>query len=608
MRRASSGRSGGLPRGARHPVTVMAEQMTDVLLDLGYRVTEGPEVEAEWFTLVSADALGPPGVADLLTTTDPPGPPVPADRPVLPGGPDDPDGPDGRRPGRVLRVRDPTDPDGHRRGSGLVLRSHSASLRVRAMLATPPPLRAVCAGRLFRPEAAGTVHGPVFHEVGGVAVDLGLTAVDLGKTLDHFAASVFGAGTAIRLRPRRPVRAGPPAETDVEVECPACHGTAPCEDSPAGTYDGTGAGPCGTCGGTGWARWGRCGPVHHRVLAACGVDPHRYGAFAFGLGVERTLMLRHGLRDVRDLVDGDVRPLLRMDGLRADDPPPSGTPRHRPRPRSAPGVRTTPGPRATPVPAAVPAARAVPEMETIPLTRGGLGARGAPGRGARDGLPRSRSLERRIGHALADAGYVETPRLPFVCDAAWEAFDLAPGDPRRAAPVLANPIDPRERSLRTTLLPGLLAALALNLTRGNRDPALFEQGTVFTSLPGTGPPPVPPTGRRPTDDQLAALDAAVPAQPRHLAVALTGESSWARAVDAARTAAHVMGAGLVTRPAAYAPWLTGRCLELLADGTVLGHAGELRAGTVRALGLPPGTSAMELDLTAMERLTDGRCG
>ncbi|MEU4834792.1 hypothetical protein [Streptosporangium sp. NPDC023615] len=542
------------------------------------------------------------------------------------------------------------DPTGSGRGSGLALRAHSGPLRVRAMLGAAPPFRAVHTGRLFRPGAAGTGHGPVSNEVGGVAVDLGLTAVDLRKTLDHFAASVFGCGTATRLRPRRAPRAEPSAsattttaaaaaaaglETDgegdteagmdvdmdveVEVECPVCHGAT---EPPRGD---TGAGPCGACGGAGWARWGRCGPVHHRVLATCGVDPHRYGAFAFGLGVERTLMLRHGLRDVRDLADGDVRPLLRMGDVWTGDPPPGGTSRPRPhRPRAAPNSRTAPGPRTTPgspatpgssatpgarVPptsAAVPAARAVPEMETIPLTRPGHGARGRAGSGAGGGLGRAQDLWRRIGHALADAGYVETPRLPFVCDAAWDAFDLAPGDARRDAPVLTEPMDPRERSLRTTLLPGLLAALALNLARGNREPALFEQGTVFTSLPATGPPPSPPMGRRPTDDQLAALEAAIPAQPRHLAVALTGESSWARAVDAARTAAHVTGAGLVTRPAACAPWLSGRCLELLADGTLLGHAGELRAGTSRALGLPAGTSAMELDLTAMERLTGGR--
>ncbi|MEU4410557.1 hypothetical protein AB0F88_39145 [Streptosporangium sp. NPDC023963] len=270
----------------------------------------------------------------------------------------------------------------------------------------------------------------------------------------------------------------------------------------------------------------------------------------------------------------------------------------------APGrPRPRPLPRATPPTRAVPAARAVPDMETIPLARG-HGARAARRREAGGGLTRSQNLRRRIGHALAGAGYVETPCFPFVCDAAWDAFGLAPDDPRRAALTLTNPISPREPSLRTTLLPGLLAALGLNLTRGNHAPALFEQGTVFVPPASGDLPPAPRADRRPTDDQLDALNTAIPAQPRHLAAALTGESSWARAVDAARTAAHVMGAGLVTRPTEYAPWLPGRCLELLVGEAVLGHAGELRAGTVQALGLPPRTSAMEIDLTAMEHLTD----
>ncbi|WP_440068854.1 tRNA ligase subunit PheS family protein [Streptosporangium sp. OZ121] len=553
MRSASSGRAGSAPRdsrGARHPVTVMAEQMTDVFLDLGYRVAEGPEVEAEWF---SFDALN-------MDDRHP-----------------------SRAPERTFYVEHPSAPG---RRSGLVLRTHTSPVQVRAMLGTPPPLRVVCTGRAYRPDPADATHSPVFHQVEGLAVDLGLTMVDLKKTLDHFATSVFGSGTATRLRTHRSAYTDPSAEVD--VECAVCRGTG-AEDRAAVPREGAAgdapADPCGTCGGEGWIEWGGCGMVHPRVLAACGVDPHRYGAFAFGMGVERTLMLRHGLKDMRDVVDGDVRFPLGMDEFAPG----------RPRPR--------PLPRATPPTRAVPAARAVPDMETIPLARG-HGARAARRREAGGGLTRSQNLRRRIGHALAGAGYVETPCFPFVCDAAWDAFGLAPDDPRRAALTLTNPISPREPSLRTTLLPGLLAALGLNLTRGNPAPALFEQGTVFVPPASGGLPPVPRADRRPTDDQLDALNTAIPAQPRHLAAALTGESSWARAVDAARTAAHIMGAGLVTRPTEYAPWLPGRCLELLVGGAVLGHAGELRAGTVQALGLPPRTSAMEIDLTAMEHLTD----
>ncbi|MGJ6963486.1 hypothetical protein ACSDR0_16405 [Streptosporangium sp. G11] len=527
----------------------MAEQITDVFLDLGYRVAEGPEVEAEWFAF---DALN-------MDDRDP-----------------------ARAPGRAFYVENPSAPG---RRSGLVLRPHTSPVQVRAMLGTPPPLRMVCTGRAFRPDAADATHSPVFNQVEGLAVDLGLTMVDLKKTLDHLAVSMFGRGTATRLRAHRFAYTDPSAEVD--VECTVCRGASE-EDLAAVPWEGAPTDPCGTCGGEGWIEWGGCGMVHPRVLAACGVDPHRYGAFAFGMGIERTLMLRHGLKDMRDVIDGDIRFPLGMDEFAPG--------RSRPRP--------LPPPRTTATTRAVPAARAVPDMETIPLARGGHGARNARRREAGGGLGRSQSLRRRIGHALAGAGYVETPGFPFVPDTAWDAFGLAPDDPRRATLTLTNPTGPRELSLRTTLLPGLLAALGLNLTRGNRAPALFEQGAVFTPLTGSGPPALLRADHRPTDDQLDALNAAIPAQPRHLAAALTGESSWARAVDAARTAAHVMGAGLVTRPTEYAPWLPGRCLELLVGQTVLGHAGELRAGTVQALGLPLGTSAMEIDLTAMEHLTD----
>ncbi|WP_436760923.1 hypothetical protein [Streptosporangium sp. V21-05] len=558
MRSASSGRAGSAPydsRGARHPVTVMAEQITDVFLDLGYRVAEGPEVEAEWFAF------------DALNMDD--------RHPA-------------RAPERTFHVEHPSVPG---RRSGLVLRAHTSPVQVRAMLGTPPPLRVVCTGRAFRPDTADTTHSPVFHQVEGLAVDLGLTMVDLKKTLDHFAAAMFGRGTVTRLRTHRFAYTDPSAEVD--VECAVCRGTVaedPAEAPRGSAVEDAPAGPCGTCGGAGWIEWGGCGMVHPRVLAACGVDPHRYGAFAFGMGVERTLMLRYGLKDMRDVVDGDVRFPLGM-----DESVPGG-----PRPRSLP--RATATITANAATRAVPAARAVPDMETIPLTRG-HGARAARRRETGGGLSRSQNLRRRIGHALAGAGYVETPCFPFVCDAAWDAFGLAPDDPRRATLTLTNPISPREPSLRTTLLPGLLAALGLNLARGNPAPALFEQGAVFVP-PTSDLPPVPRADRRPTDEQLDALNTALPAQPRHLAAALTGESSWARAVDAARTAAHVMGAGLVTRPTEHAPWLPGRCLELLVGEAVLGHAGELRAGTVQALGLPPRTSAMEIDLTAMEHLTD----
>ncbi|WP_281403041.1 tRNA ligase subunit PheS family protein [Streptosporangium becharense] len=570
-------------RGARHPVTVMTEVITDVLAGLGYRAVAGPEVETEWF---SFDALN----MDERHAA--------------------------RAPDRTFHVADPAAPG---RRSGLVLRACTAPAQVRAMLGGAPPLRVVCTGRVFRPGPADATHSPVFNQVGGLAVDEGLTMADLTRTLDLFAAAVFGEGTPTRLRPHRSARTDPSA--GVDVACVVCgvsgrtagdatgngtpddaRGTLPANPResapgsrrkgipgslPANPTEGAPGGapvtPCGTCGGGGWIGWGGCGMVHPQVLAACGIDPHRYGAFTFGMGVERTLMLRHGLKDMRDVVGGDIRFALALDEF-----PPRSV-------RSPARAAVTAVGGRDDVSAllrqAVPNARAVPEAETIP------GPRTFPE------ADRPRSLRTRVGHALAEAGYVETPGPPFVGDAAWDALGLPPGDPRRTALRLVNPLDPRQPALRTTLLPALLSALALNLRRGSRDPALFEQGTVFLPLPGAGAPPSPPAGRRPTDDQLDALEAALPAQPHHLAVVLTGESAWADAADAARTAAHVMGAHLTARPAEYVPWLPGRCVELLIGETVLGHAGELHPNAARTLGLPAETGTMEIDLTVMERLT-----
>ncbi|GAA2872812.1 hypothetical protein GCM10010517_33280 [Streptosporangium fragile] len=628
MRGASGGRAGDAPRdshGARHPVTVMAERIVDVFVGLGYRVVEGPEVEAEWFAF---DALN----MDERRFA--------------------------RAADRAFYLEDPVAPD---RRSGLVLRTCTSPAQIRAMLGGAPPLRVVCTGRAFRPDPADATHSPVFNQVEVLAVDRGLTMADLKNTLDRFAASVLGEGTPTRLRAHRFACTDPSVKVD--VACTACHGTATPPDAGAREDDREDASgrapedapavPCGACGGRGWIEWGGCGMVHPRVLGACGVDPHHYSGFTLGMGIERTLMLRHGLKDIRDVIDGDIRFALALDEF----PP-------RPAPPGSRGTRDGHGgpdgksgrdDRGGPLGRMVPSARAVPEAEIIPGSRAVPGARrdspaeavretetgtgtgaetgaivreaeAAPevpghtgteagsragatagaeaGGGGGGGLDRSRSLRRRIGHALAGAGYVETPGFPFVGDTMWEALGLPPDDPRRTALRLANPLDPRRPALRTTLLPALLSALALNLGRGNRDPALFEQGAVFIPRPGAGSPPSPPAGRRPTDDQLDALDAATPAQPHHLAAALTGEASWACVVEAARTAAHVMGARLATRPVEYAPWRPGRCFELLVEETVLGHAGELHPGTARTLGLPAGTGAMEIDLTAMERLTD----
>jgi phenylalanyl-tRNA synthetase beta chain len=237
-----------------------------------------------------------------------------------------------------------------------------------------------------------------------------------------------------------------------------------------------------------------------------------------------------------------------------------------------------------------------------------------PGSGLTPGQRRRRTVAR----ALAEAGYVEALCYPFVGEAAWEAFALAADDPRRDTVRLANPISEEQPSLRTTLLPPLLATLRRNLGRipdGARDVALYEVGLVFHPRGGTGAtPPRMGVDARPPAEQLAAAEAFVPGQPWHVAVVLAGDrepagwcgsgraADWADAVDAARTvvaAAGVPGERVAVRPAAYPPWHPGRCAEVLVDGAVVGHAGELHPAALSALELPRRSCAMELNLDAL---------
>jgi phenylalanyl-tRNA synthetase beta chain len=229
-----------------------------------------------------------------------------------------------------------------------------------------------------------------------------------------------------------------------------------------------------------------------------------------------------------------------------------------------------------------------------------------PGRGLTERQRRRRS----IGRALAEAGYVEAPAYPFVGMAALDALGIPEGDVRRQVVVVRNPLSEEEPGLRTTLLPGLLATLARNLARGQRDVAVFEHGSVFPGDQRT-PAPIPGVDGRPDDETLAALLGAVPAQPWHVAVALTGNreprgwwgpgraASWADAVQAARVVAATAGVELTVRAGELAPWHPGRCAELLVGETVVGHAGELHPRVLAALDLPARTCAMELDVDAL---------
>ncbi|MFE9441600.1 phenylalanine--tRNA ligase subunit beta [Streptomyces sp. NPDC006602] len=237
------------------------------------------------------------------------------------------------------------------------------------------------------------------------------------------------------------------------------------------------------------------------------------------------------------------------------------------------------------------------------------------------GLTHRQRLHRRVGRALAGAGYVEAPNYPFVSEQVFDQLGLAADDPARRVVKLVNPLNDEEPALRTSLLPGLLGALRRNDGRGSHDLALFETGLVFLPRAEQGVAVSPPVDRRPTDEELASLDAVLPEQPRHVAVVLAGAreqagwwgkgrpADWADVVQAARAVAREAGAELVVRGGQYGPWHPGRCAELVvvADGAerVVGHAGELHPRVVKALGLPARTCAAELDLDALERVGDG---
>ncbi|MEU3947000.1 phenylalanine--tRNA ligase subunit beta [Streptomyces sp. NPDC029526] len=237
------------------------------------------------------------------------------------------------------------------------------------------------------------------------------------------------------------------------------------------------------------------------------------------------------------------------------------------------------------------------------------------------GLSPRQRLHRRVGRALAGAGYVEAPNYPFVSEQVFDQLGLAADDPARRVVRLTNPLNDEEPALRTSLLPGLLGALRRNDGRGTHDLALFETGLVFHPRPEQRTAGRLPVDRRPTDEELAGLDAALPEQPRHVAVVLAGArerdgwwgkgrpADWADAIEAARTVAREAGAELIIRKGQYGPWHPGRCAELavVVDGAerVVGHAGELHPGVLKTLGLPERTCAAELDLDAVERAGEG---
>ena len=233
------------PLGARHPLPKLMEDVEDFFVGMGWQISDGPEVETEWFDF---DALnfGPDHPARQMQDTF------------------------------YVKGNQSKDAAGFV-GSNMVLRTQTSSDQVRGLISHGVPLYIACPGRVFRTDELDATHTPVFHQVEALAVDKNLTMADLKGVLDKLAV----AEAKSRLRPSYFPFTEPSAELDLWFPDKK--------------------------GGPGWIEWGGCGMVNPNVLRSAGIDPDIYTGFAFGVGVERTLLLRHDINDMHDLVEGDVR-------------------------------------------------------------------------------------------------------------------------------------------------------------------------------------------------------------------------------------------------------------------------------------------------------------
>ncbi len=248
----ANGSTSSLLIGSRHPLTTIAEQICDVFIAMGYEVAEGPEAEAEWFNF------------DSLNISE--------DHPS-------------RSSSDTFYVES--------LDSGVVLRTQTSPVQMRTMLERKPPIYVIAPGKVFRTDELDATHTPVFHQVEALAVDKNLTMANLKGTLDHLARTMFGDDIETRFRPSYFPFTEPSAELD--LKCFVCKGESKKIKN------------CKTCRGEGWIEWGGCGMVNPNVLETAGIDSKKYSGFAFGMGLERTLMFKYGVTDMHDLVEADLR-------------------------------------------------------------------------------------------------------------------------------------------------------------------------------------------------------------------------------------------------------------------------------------------------------------
>ncbi|MCP3936609.1 MAG: phenylalanine--tRNA ligase subunit alpha [Actinomycetia bacterium] len=234
--------------GHLHLISQTTQRLEDVFVGMGFTVSEGPEAETDWYNFT---ALNLPSWHPARSMWD------------------------------TLYLD---------LGSGedVLLRTHTSPVQVRVMEQQRPPIYTVCPGRVFRRDTADASHLPAFHQIEGLVVDEGITFGDLAGTLDEFTAAYFGESIKSRLRPSFFPFTEPSAEFD--ITCTICEGAG-----------------CQTCARTGWIELGGCGVVHPNVLSNVGIDPESYSGFAFGFGIDRLALMRHGISDLRDMFTNDVR-------------------------------------------------------------------------------------------------------------------------------------------------------------------------------------------------------------------------------------------------------------------------------------------------------------
>ena len=230
--------------GAKHPLSIVLDEIKEIFIGMGFEIADGPEVETDYYNF---EALN-----------------IPKDHPA-------------RDTQDTFYIND-----------NILLRTQTSPVQVRVMEQKKPPIRIISPGRVYRSDALDATHSPLFHQIEGLVVDKGITFADLKGTLETFIKRLYGEDSVVRFRPHHFPFTEPSAEVD--VQCFNCKGEG-----------------CRLCKGEGWIEILGCGMVHPKVLSNCGIDPEVYSGFALGMGLERVVMRRYNIDDIRLFYENDVR-------------------------------------------------------------------------------------------------------------------------------------------------------------------------------------------------------------------------------------------------------------------------------------------------------------